>query len=261
VAGQGGAAVDVDLAAVVVHAGWAAHRLGGVLGADGVDAVVADALAHELGEVGPEGVPLGGRDVPAGAVRVDAVPEEDLGAVDVADARDDLLVHEQGGDRRTAAADAGVGGGRVGVRAEGVGAEAVVYRLLLGAGDQGAGGGAAEVGVRGGAGEAEADGVRGRGRGGVAEGDLAEEAEVDVDPVAVAEAEEEVFAVGVGAGELRSGEEGGGVGELALGAGDVGGGAGEAGGVLLRQAVDGVALWHGGVLSCGSLPTRPVSVG
>src|SRR5690606_19387539 len=121
-------------------------------------------------------------------------PEQDLGPVDVADAGDDLLVHQQGGDGGAAAADAAVGGGRVGVRAERVGAEPVVYRLLLSVGDQGAGGGAAQIDVRAVVGKAEPDGVRGRRRGGRSEGDLAEQAEVDVDPVGVAEAEEEVLA-------------------------------------------------------------------
>ena len=87
-------------------------------------------------------------EVLARPVRVDAVPEEDLGAVDVADARDDLLVHEQGGDRRTGAGDPAVRGLRVGVLAERVGAEAVVYRLLLAVRDQGAGRGPAQIDVR-----------------------------------------------------------------------------------------------------------------
>ncbi|BFO21543.1 hypothetical protein SHKM778_79310 [Streptomyces sp. KM77-8] len=208
---------------MVVDAGRAAHRLRGVFGADGVDAVVAHALAHQRDQVGPEGVPFGRCDVAAGAVEVDAVPEEDLGAVDVAHAGDDLLVHEERGDRRTAAADPAVGGGPVGARAERVGAEAVVDRPFLAVRDQGAGGGAAQIDVRQVAGEAEPDGVRGRWRGGRAEGDLAEEAEVDVDPLGRfggAEAEEEVLSVGVGGVQRCAVEEGGGVGELALGAGD-----------------------------------------
>ena len=59
VAGLAVAAVDVHLAAVVVDARRAAHGLGGVLGANGVDAAGADALAHQGDEVGPDGVPLG----------------------------------------------------------------------------------------------------------------------------------------------------------------------------------------------------------
>lgn len=82
-------AVDVDLAAVVVDAGRAAHGLGGVLGADGVDAVVAYAFAHERDQVRPDGVPLAPGEVLPRPVRIDAVPEEDFRAVDVADARDD----------------------------------------------------------------------------------------------------------------------------------------------------------------------------
>src|SRR5690606_3102384 len=132
VAGQIRPAVDVHLAAVVVDARRAAHGLGGVLGADGVDAVVPDALAHQDHQVVPDRVPLGAGEVLAGPVGVDAVPEEHLGAVDVADARDGLLVHEERGDGRAAAADPAPGLPGVGVGPERVRAEPVVYRPLLG---------------------------------------------------------------------------------------------------------------------------------
>src|SRR5205085_9737739 len=104
---------------------------GGVLGAHGVDAVVADALTHQDDQVRPDRVPFGPGQIAACPVRVDSVPEEDLGAVDVADACDHLLVHEQGGDRGPAAGDAVPGGLGVGAGAKGVRAEAVVYRPLL----------------------------------------------------------------------------------------------------------------------------------
>src|SRR5690606_27794862 len=179
-----------------------------------------------------------------------AVPEEDLGAVDVAHAGDDLLVHQQRGDGRTAAADPAVRGGRVRVGAERVGAEAGVHGLLLGVGDEGAGGGSAQVGVAAVTGEAQAHGVGGRRRGGRSEGDLAEQAEVDVDPVGVpgagvAEAEEEVFAVGVGGVQGAAVEQGGRVAELALGAGDPQRAAAREGGrVVLGQPVNRVPLRH-----------------
>src|SRR5215207_1405803 len=52
------AAVDVDLAAVVVRAFRAAHRLRRVLGPDRVDPARLDALGHEAHEVLPDGAPL-----------------------------------------------------------------------------------------------------------------------------------------------------------------------------------------------------------
>src|SRR5690606_41800498 len=96
-----------------------------------------------------------------------------------------------------------VAAGRVGGGTARVGAGAGGHVLLLGVGDEGAGGGSAQVGVAAVTGEAQAHGVGGRRRGSRSEGDLAEQAEVDVDPVGVpgagvAKAEEEVFAVGVG---------------------------------------------------------------
>ncbi|BDH53427.1 hypothetical protein MTP02_44380 [Streptomyces albus] len=229
---------------MVVDAGRAAHRLGGVLGADRVDPVVAHAFAHQRGEVVPEGVPGGAREAVAGGVRVDAVPEEDLGPVDVADARDHLLVHEQGGHggaRAGYAAPGGVGGV---VGAQRVGAEAVVDGLLVLVGQEGAGGGAAQVrpGVLGG--DPEPDGVRGRRRGAGAAGDLAEEAEVDVDPAVAAEVQEEVFAVRLGPGELGAVEQGGGGGEAALGAGDAHRPAAEPLLVVGGQPVEGVPFGH-----------------
>src|SRR6201999_2077339 len=51
-------AVDVDLAAMVVDPRRPAHRLGGVLGPNGVDPVVRHALVHQLDQIGPHRAPL-----------------------------------------------------------------------------------------------------------------------------------------------------------------------------------------------------------
>ena len=59
--------------------------------------------------------------VAPGQVRVDAVAEQDLGPVHVADAGDHRLVHQQPGDRRPAAGDAGEGRLAVGRRRSGSG--------------------------------------------------------------------------------------------------------------------------------------------
>ncbi len=82
--GWPGAPVDVHLAAVTVAARRAAHRLRRVLGADGVDPAGAHALGHQLDEIGPQRRPLAAAQRPARPEGVDPLPEEHLGAVDVA---------------------------------------------------------------------------------------------------------------------------------------------------------------------------------
>ena len=117
------APVDVDLAAVVVLARRPPHRLGQVLGPDRVDATGAHALGHELDQVGPHRAPLADAQRVAGAQRVDAVPEEHLGAVDVADAGQHLLVHQQVADRRAGCARSAATPGRGRRRSQRVGPE------------------------------------------------------------------------------------------------------------------------------------------
>src|SRR3954464_11650508 len=121
VARHPGAAVDVDLAAVVVPARRTAHRLGRVLGPDGVDPAGPPPLVHEPDEVVPHPLPLADAQRAAGSVGVDPVPEEQLGAVDVADPCEHGLVHQQPGDRRPAAADPLPGAAAVSVLAQRVG--------------------------------------------------------------------------------------------------------------------------------------------
>ncbi len=61
----------------------------------------------------------------AGEVGVDAVPEQQLGAVDVADAGEHALVHQQCGDRRPRGADALPRLLGIGIRAQRIGPEPV----------------------------------------------------------------------------------------------------------------------------------------
>ena len=123
-AGLAGAPVDVDLSPVVVHARRPAHRLGRVLGPHGVD----PAGAHALVPSARPGRPTSRRNwltrsVLPGPQRVDPVPEQHLGAVDVADACQHRLVHQQVTDRRAAAPDPRPGPRRVGVGPQRVRAE------------------------------------------------------------------------------------------------------------------------------------------
>ena len=84
----------------------------------------------------------------AGAQRVDAVPEEHLGAVDVADAGQHLLVHQQVADRARAARDPPPRQVGVGVAAQRVGPEPAEDLVAPGRADEVAQDRAAQVGVR-----------------------------------------------------------------------------------------------------------------
>jgi hypothetical protein len=84
---------------VAVDAGCAAHRLRQVLGADRVDAADPDAGAHQRHQIGPHVVPQRPIQRAARGQRRDAVAEQHLGAVDVADPGEHRLVHQQRGDR------------------------------------------------------------------------------------------------------------------------------------------------------------------
>src|SRR5829696_1933045 len=68
------AAVDVDLAAVVVGPGRATHRLGEVLWPDGVDRPGLDALGHQHDQVVPHRPPLPHAQRPSRAQGVHALP-------------------------------------------------------------------------------------------------------------------------------------------------------------------------------------------
>ena len=136
------------------------------------------------------------------------VPEQHLGAVDVADARQHRLVHQQAADRRPAAADALPGARRVGVGAERVGADPGDDGVALGGGDQRAGGGPAQVGPRGAAvavghqpqpdlADRRRDLAVGR-RAGRVDVEAAVEPEVDVDVPLARERDEEVLAPRLG---------------------------------------------------------------
>ena len=202
-------------------------------------------------------------DLAAGAVGIDAGAEQDLGAVDVADAGDDVLAHQQEADRGAGGVDLGVGAGGVGVGAEGVFAEALHGERLFGGRDHGAGGRAAEVGDVGPGEQAEADeAARFRGEGdlpaggdakraaaeageaGAGEAPHAVEAEMDAEPDIVGEAEEHLLAVGFGGFEHAAVEQGGAFGEAALRAAGCDGLGDEACRESARETVDGVTFGH-----------------
>src|SRR3954452_520508 len=75
VAGLTVAAIDVDLAAVVVHARRTAHRRRLVLGPHGVDPAGDHAVPHQSHQVVPDGVPAALAHLRTGGERVEPGPE------------------------------------------------------------------------------------------------------------------------------------------------------------------------------------------
>jgi hypothetical protein len=69
-----------------------------VLGADHDDLAAPQTDFHQVHQVDPRGSELGFTNGPPGSVRVDAVAEQQLVPVDVTDAGDDRLVHQQRAD-------------------------------------------------------------------------------------------------------------------------------------------------------------------
>src|SRR4051812_35364709 len=95
VAGHPLAPVDVDLTPVVVDPRIPPHRPGLVLRPDGVDPARLDAVLHQVDEVTPDSVPAPTRDLHTRCQRVEAGTEQRLRTVDVADAGEHRLVHQQ----------------------------------------------------------------------------------------------------------------------------------------------------------------------
>ena len=181
------------------------------------------------------------------------MPEEDLGAIDVADAREHGLVHEQSATEREdfemrAQATSGWASGRKGR------AEAVQHGVDLLRGGDLAEVGAAQVGdVLVGA-QPQPHGADGRHLGGPlvrVDGEAADEAEVHVQPAVVGELDEQVLAPAGGPEQLAAVELRGALRELALRAGDLGCRAGED---LVEVASEGeqrVAFGHDGSVGGG----------
>jgi hypothetical protein len=203
----------------------------------------------------PHRVPRRTVDVARRDVGVQAVHEQDLGAVDVADPGEHRLVHERASDADAAPLERRPRALRVRVVTDRVGAEPRDDRVDLRLVEQLARGRADEVdgvptlaAVRL---DAVADRVARR-RGRRARGErvvehLAEQPEVDVHAAAVVVAVEEVLPERVGRDERAAVELRGGRVEAALRRGDADLAAGEPLGVVTGEPVDRVALGH-----CGS---------
>jgi hypothetical protein len=242
-------AVDVDLSPVVVLAGRPPHGLWRVPAPDGVDPVRPDTLGHELDEVGPDRLELAAPERPPRPQWVDALAEEDLRAVDVADPGDDLLVEEQLSDRPPTGADPPPGPRRVGVGPQRVRSQPGHDPPAFLRRHQDAPGRAAQVGVRRrepvvGGGEPEPDLPHGRYGGSARDPEAADEAQVDVDNPVPVEHAEEVLARGVGLHEAGAVEQRGLGGEAALRARDPHDPAGEGRREVVGQPAEGVPLRH-----------------
>src|SRR4051795_10494211 len=90
--------IDVHLAAVVIDTRRAGHRLWRVLQVDGVDAAGAHAFMHQRDEVVPHRLEAASTQRVAGTQRVQPAPEQNLRAVNVSDACEHRLVHQQRAD-------------------------------------------------------------------------------------------------------------------------------------------------------------------
>ena len=115
---QPGAAVDIDLAAVVIFARLAAHGLRCVRGTDRVDAAVLDAIVHEIDQVRPDGIELRAVELRARDEGGEPLAEQHLRAVDIAHTSKEALVHEHRADAAPRGMHAGPQRIRVGVCAE-----------------------------------------------------------------------------------------------------------------------------------------------
>jgi hypothetical protein len=101
-------AIDVAMGGTDRH-----ERL--VLGAQRLDVPLLDTAVHEVDQVGPQVVPYAAREPTPRCGRVEPLPVQDLGAVDVADASEYRLVHQQGRQRAPGAMDGHPGTPGVGV--------------------------------------------------------------------------------------------------------------------------------------------------
>lgn len=89
-----------------------------VLGANDVHLPAPDTDFHQLDKICPHGSPFVVREKIPRSFRVDSVTKEKFGAVDVADTRQDRLVHEQRADRLLGLGDSQPGFLRIRVAAQ-----------------------------------------------------------------------------------------------------------------------------------------------
>ena len=89
-----GPPVDIHLSAVGIDAGCTPHRRRLMLGPNGVDPADRHTAAHESHQVSPYRRPLGKTQLAALHERVDSMSIEHLGPIDVANPRQDPLVHQ-----------------------------------------------------------------------------------------------------------------------------------------------------------------------
>src|SRR4051794_28178388 len=191
---QSGASIDV---VGVLQPDRAAARA--VLRAGRDDAVGTYAGPHELDQVRPDGIKRLSWQVAPWRIGPDAGAGEHLGPEDVADASEDLLVHEQARYGRLAPMQARPRELLVGVRPQRVRALSGDQLSDLRRVEHLAGAGSSEVRPVGGADETHPDETPGLRRREAANGVLAVEPQVDVDDSVLRKDVEQVLAVGLGA--------------------------------------------------------------
>lgn len=236
--------VDVHLPAMVVDTRLPAHRGGLMLEPDSVDAPDSYAFGHQRAQVVPDIRPLAAPQQPAGHERIDPVPEKQLRAVDVTDARHDGLIHQQRRDRCPRTLDAAPGTIGVGVGAQGIRAEPRGEVSCLCGGPQLARVRAAQIGVRIGPRDAQAYGAARIDRSSTGDVEGAVQPEVYVHEPLGVEADQQVLPVRFRVREPRTVEQRGGFGEPSLRTAYAYTLTCERRHQRVREAVEGVTFWH-----------------
>src|ERR1700738_4500994 len=131
-----GAAYPAGVTCAPVHVcSWPTLRIrwraAVMLRPDHVDLAAAVSHPHQLHQIGPHRVEFGGVDGPARPVRVDPVPEQQLVAIDIADACDHRLVHQERTNRPLRLGDSRPGPRRVGIAPKRVWAKSSEHRVDL----------------------------------------------------------------------------------------------------------------------------------
>ena len=193
-----------------------AFWVGTVFGSGGHDAAVFHAAGHQRYCVAPEAVQGFFGNVLAACEGVLAGAVEQFGTIDVTDAGEEGLVHEESGDGGVGLAYVGDGRPRVGLGRERIGTQAGFHRLPLGFGIDGDVGGAAQLQPVGRGGPAHAQHSLHFGKGHLAFDEVAEAAEVDVQLAIAAEVVGQVLAVGDHGFKLAASQQGS-AGEAAVG--------------------------------------------
>ena len=213
-------------------------------GPGGYDSAVYHAVVHESFGVAPEFCQSCFRDSVSWAKRIQARTKEQLGAIDVPDASDDRLIHEQGANRSAAFSNAVDHELWVGIFAQRVGADTGDQILAVFFVEHIAGGGATEFDPVISGGDAQPQCAFGFGKRHLAVAKFSVEAEVDMKMAVFAEVVKEMLAVDIDGSKFSTVELLRSIDEAPVRSVDCDYASREDGGVTLRIAVQFISLGH-----------------